>query len=352
MDVHAVLTPGLRAYERGDYVQALVAWEEPWKGLDPSWDAPQKELSLALIRLAGALHHQRQGREDSSRQLYDSARRLLAELPSPVLGVNVEHLRCTCPADPRDALESPPEIQGSRHRVPRHIWLRAALLVVLVVTGFAVLRWTPLAGFLTPDRLIALLTDLREAWWTPVALVGLYVVLCPVGMPASPLMLAGGFVFGALWGGVLNFVGTFLGAGSSFLLGRLLGRDLVVHLAGDRLQRVERVLHRRGFWTLVRVRFLPVPFPVVNYGAALAGVSAPRFMIASGLGLAPAVFIYTWFAAALARATASERGAVVVQMVLAVLAVLLLSFLPAVIRGRARRKRYRRILEERRARNA
>lgn len=356
MKIHPVLAPGLEAYRRGDYVAALIAWEAPWEGLDPSWDAEERELALALIRLAGALHHEREGRPDSSGDLYASARKLLEGLPPAVLGVDVEGLRGSMPPSPSEALASPPELEPVRGAglaaLPRRAVLRFLLLVALLALGFAAFRWSPLAQYLQPERVTALLEDLRRSWWSPLALLGLYAVLCPVGLPASPLILAGGFVFGTVTGGLLNFVGTFLGAATSYYAGRLLGRDLVEHLAGERLRKVERMLNRRSFWALTRIRFVPVPFPIVNYGAALAGVRAPLFLAASALGLAPAVFIYTFFASALARATAEERGAVMVQMGLAVLAVLALSFLPTLIRGWSRRRRYERILEKRRERQS
>lgn len=232
----------------------------------------------------------------------------------------------------------------------RRATFRFALLALVLAAGFVAVRWTPLAEYWDPEKLTALLEELRRTWWAPAALLGLYVLLCPAGVPASPLILAGGFVFGAFAGGLLNFVGTFLGAAVSFFLGHLLGRDLVVHLVGDRLRPVEEMLNRRGFWNLARVRFLPIPFPVVNYGAALTGMKASVFLGATALGLAPAVFIYTWFAAALAKATGEERGTVVFQMALAVVGILLLSFLPPLIRGWNRRRRYRRLKEERRSR--
>lgn len=232
----------------------------------------------------------------------------------------------------------------------RHALLRFTLLILLLAAGFVAVRWTPLAEYWDPQKLTALLEELRRSWWAPVALLALYVVLCPIGVPASPLILAGGFVFGSLFGGLLNFLGTFLGAAVSFFLGHLLGRDLVEHLGGDRLRRVETMLNRQGFWSLARIRFVPIPFPIVNYGAALTGVKAGVFLGATALGLAPAVFIYTWFAAALARATSEQRGAVILQMALAVAGILLLSFLPPLIRGWNRRRRYRRLTEERRSR--
>ncbi|HYO16869.1 MAG TPA: DUF309 domain-containing protein, partial [Thermoanaerobaculia bacterium] len=88
MAIHPALRPGLEAYRRGDYVQALIAWEEPWKG----FTGTDRELCLALVRLAGALHHERDGRRDSALHLYDSGRRVLEDLPPAVLGLDVGRL--------------------------------------------------------------------------------------------------------------------------------------------------------------------------------------------------------------------------------------------------------------------
>ena len=46
--------------------------------------------------------------------------------------------------------------------VPRHLLLRFLVLVAIVVTGFAVMRFTPIAHYLTVERLSALLTQLRQ----------------------------------------------------------------------------------------------------------------------------------------------------------------------------------------------
>lgn len=249
-----------------------------------------------------------------------------------------------------EELESEAELSAGSSL--RSAVIRFAALVSLAGVGAIVLFFTPLGEMLKEESLFAQwFHELRQAWWAPVALVGLYVVLCPLGLPASPLILAGGFVFGALYGGALNYVGTVMGAAASYGLGRLLGRDLVAHIVGDRFQRVETVLNRRGFWNIARIRFFPIPFPLVNYGAALAGVRASVFLGATALGLAPAVFIYSWFASALYRATGEERSGVLLQMGLAIAAVILLSFLPAVLRGWSRRRRYRRLIAERQGRS-
>lgn len=220
----------------------------------------------------------------------------------------------------------------------RRASLRFALLALLLAAGFALARWSPLGEHLTGEALMAFLDRLRGARWAPLALVGLYALLAPLGVPISPLVLAGGVVFGPAWGALYNFLGTMSGAALSHLLATALGRDLVVHLAGERLvARGEALLERHGFWTLVRVRFVPIPFAVVNYTAALAGFRLPGFLLASAIGLAPTMVIYTYFGHALVGVATENRQAVVGQLVVVIVLVFLLTFLPALARAWKRR---------------
>jgi len=343
--IHPVLRPGLEAYRRGDYVQALVAWEEPWKALT----GDDRELALALVRLAGALHHQQHGRPDSSAHLYASSREVLDRLPPAVLGVDVARLRRSLPDTVEAALAGKPDLRPAP-LVPRPLLLRFLTLVALVVTGFVVLRWTPLAESMTVEKISALFDRLRGTWWAPLALLACYVVLCPLGVPATPMMITGGVVFGAVQGSIYNLLGTFLGGAATYFLGRLLGRDFVLHLAGKKLKRVERAIARRGFWGMVGVRFLPLPYPLVNYCAALAGIRPSLFLTTTAIGLAPTVTLFTYFASTLSKLGAENRSGVYLQLAAASIGLLLLTLVPQVMAGRKRRTRYRTIREKRRAR--
>lgn len=240
----------------------------------------------------------------------------------------------------------------TRPRIPRRVLLRFALFLALLAAAFAAFRWTPLAGYLDRQVLTELFADLRQTWWSPVVLVVIYLVACPLGLPVSPLIFAGGAVFGAGWGALWNYLGTFLGAAVSYALALGLGRDFIRHLAHGRLQRVERALARQSFWSLVRVRFIPIPFPVVNFGAALAGVPPGRFLSSTAVGLLPTVSVYSYLAATLLRAAAGERGAALGEASLALALLFALSFLPRWIAGRRRRRRYRETLARRAARDA
>ncbi len=244
--------------------------------------------------------------------------------------------------------------QPEHHRrVPRHLLVRFVILVVVVGTGFAVLRWSPLADQLSWEQISATFDRLRGTWWAPALLLGAFAVLCPFGMPPTPLLITGAVVFGAVYGSIYNIVGVFLGAATTYLLGRHLGRDFLVHLAGERLKKVERFLRRHGgFWGLVGVRFVPLPFLLVNYCAALAGIRPGLFLSATALGLALTVPIFTWFAAAIARAASGDRGGIYIQMGVALTLLILINLIPRIWAIRQRRERYRQVCKTRRLRPA
>lgn len=216
--------------------------------------------------------------------------------------------------DVREPNVQEPAVPRSR----RTMMLRAAAFVVFVLAGFLAFRFTPLAEYLDEDKLLATFEALRHTWWAPLLLIGLYAVVSPMGVPVSPLMLGGGAVFGFLLGSLYNTIGLALGAALSYFLARQLGRDFVVHLTGGKLRRAEAIFAAHGFWPLVQTRFMPLPFAVVNFGAALAGIGAGRFLATTILGLIPATVMHTYFISALFE-TREGRGLVLLQYVVVIL---------------------------------
>ncbi len=196
--------------------------------------------------------------------------------------------------------------QPTKKRIPRSVWLRVAAWAAIIAVGFALVRWTPLGDLLTEERLKSLATELRGTWWAPLALIGLFASLAPTGLLMSPLIVAGA-VFGPFYGTVYNTIGLVLGALSSYFVARLLGRELVVRVAGKRLQRAEKLLERYAFWPLVHMRFLPIPFAVANFAAALAGVRLPLFLSTAVVGLIPSTLVHTYFIARLMEPGESQR---------------------------------------------
>lgn len=244
----------------------------------------------------------------------------------------------------------PPD-QPPGRRIPRPLLYRFIALVAIVGTGFAVLRWSPMAQYLNKEEILALFDRLRDTWWAPGLLVLSYFVLCPLGVPATPMMIAGGMVWGVVWGSVYNVIGIFLGAASTYWLGRVLGREFVLHLFGNKLRKVERMVARRGgFWSLAGVRFLPLPFVLVNYCAAFVGIRPALFLGATAAGLSLTVPIFTYFAHALSQAATGNRSGVYLQLAVAMALLALIILIPRLWQGRKRKERYLETLARRRSR--
>lgn len=188
-------------------------------------------------------------------------------------------------------------------------WVKALVFVLILVAAFLAVRYTPLGEMTSEERIRASLMDIRGIWWTPLVLLVLYAIVAPTGISMFPLTIAGA-AFGPIAGSLLNTLGIIIGAFTAFVVARALGRDFVVKVTGDRFRKAERLLNRQGIWPLIQIRFMPVPYPVVNFAAALSGVPLKRFMFASIIGLIPATLIHSYFIARLIYTNGAERAEV------------------------------------------
>lgn len=211
--------------------------------------------------------------------------------------------------------------------------IRALVLAAVLASAFAIARWTPLADWLHRDLIVQKLLSYREEFWAGPLLVGLFGLFGLVGLPVSPLMITGAAVFGVLGGWFYNLIGCVIGSIVSFGAGRWLGGDLIRRLVGPvRFEKMMRLWERHGFWTVFRLRFLPIPFPFVNYGAALAGIRFSTYVTASTLGMTISVGVWTYLFHTIFEATAGERSGVIARAVIALAAVVALTFVPALLR--------------------
>jgi uncharacterized membrane protein YdjX (TVP38/TMEM64 family) len=234
----------------------------------------------------------------------------------------------------------------------RAAFVRLAILAALVAAA-ALVAWR--AGFFElrdPRSLAAAVRRVRTAPAVAPLFVAVYAVVAAFGLPATPLTLAGGAIFGTALGSLLNWLGAVLGATGSFLLARHLGRDAFRRLVGrltggDRLGRLDALGERRGFATLLRLRLLPVvPFNVLSFAAGLAGVTLRAFVAATALGIIPGTIVYTYFADSLLAGVEGASRRAFVRAAVAAGLLLALSFLPPLVR-RLRRGGERGLRDER-----
>ncbi len=195
---------------------------------------------------------------------------------------------------------------------------------------------SPLRGELTMANAREFVGHLRGLWYGPLVFMAVFTVACILALPASVFVVAAGFIWGWLLGGVYSIIGGLAGAVASFYIGRFIGAGLL-----DRFGRLGRMVMRQvdhaGFRSLLILRNVPgIPFAVLNYGAGVAGVRMKDYLPATLLGITPAMFMFAYCSDALFNGSMSEGGALK-RLLLVCAAMLTIILLPQLVKRLTRR---------------
>ncbi len=114
--------------------------------------------------------------------------------------------------------------------------------------------------------------------------------------PAFIITFANAAIFGWLFGAILSWTSSMVGAAICFAIARIYGRDIVIKFTGNKvLKSMDRFFVKYGTNAILIARFLPfVPFDPVSYAAGLTPMKFKKFFIATGIGQLPATIIYSY----------------------------------------------------------
>lgn len=179
----------------------------------------------------------------------------------------------------------------------------------------------------------ALESRARDAGVTaPLLFVALYALGTVLFFPGSVLTLAGGAIFGPVWGTVYNLTGATLGATAAFLAARYLAQDWVTRRSGGFLKKLLDGVDAEGWKFVAFVRLVPLfPFNLLNYALGLTRIGLWHYILASYVFMLPGAIAYTYLGYTGREAVTGGEG--LVQKGLLALALLaLMAFLPRLIR--------------------
>ncbi len=131
----------------------------------------------------------------------------------------------------------------------------------------------------------------------------IYVLVTAFSLPGAAVMtLAGGAIFGLLWGTVIVSFASSIGATLAFLVSRYLLRDMVQTRFGDKLKAVNAGIEKDGAFYLFTLRLVPVfPFFVINLVMGLTPLATRTFYWVSQLGMLAGTVVYVNAGTQLAR---------------------------------------------------
>jgi uncharacterized membrane protein YdjX (TVP38/TMEM64 family)/rhodanese-related sulfurtransferase len=147
--------------------------------------------------------------------------------------------------------------------------------------------------------------------WAPVVYVTFYAAGTVVFLPGSLFALAGGALFGPVWGAALNLLGATIGAGIAFLVARYVAGDWVARKAAGRLKRLIGGVEAEGWRFVAFVRLVPLfPFNLTNYALGLTRIGFLQYLVTSFVCMAPGAIAYTWLGHAGREALAGDTSAI------------------------------------------
>jgi uncharacterized membrane protein YdjX (TVP38/TMEM64 family) len=127
----------------------------------------------------------------------------------------------------------------------------------------------------------------------PIVFVLAYALLTVFMVPGSVTSVAGGALFGPVWGTVLVLIGASLGAIAAFAIARGAGRQRVKRRLGRRLTDFDERLTGSGFVSVLAVRLVPIaPFNLSNYAFGMTGVFPRDYVTATVIGIVPGTIAF------------------------------------------------------------
>lgn len=173
------------------------------------------------------------------------------------------------------------------------------LLLLLIAAAIAAFFAFDLHQSLTLETLKARQADI-EAYRSanPVMAIAvyalLYITITGLSLPgATVLTLAGGAVFGLLWGTLIVSFASTIGATLAFLAARFVFRDAVKTRFEKRLQAIDEGVARDGGFYLFTLRLVPLfPFFVINLAMGLTALRTWTFYWVSQVGMLAGTVVY------------------------------------------------------------
>ncbi len=185
---------------------------------------------------------------------------------------------------------------------------RKILLLVALVAAVGVFFAFDLGRFLSLDYLKlsqAAFADLyaQHPWQVAAAYFAIYVAATALSLPGAAIItLAGGAIFGLLWGTVIVSFASTIGATLAFLVSRFILRSTVESRFGQRLAEINRGVEKDGAFYLFTLRLIPVvPFFLINLLMGLTRMKAFTFCWVSQIGMLAGTLVYVNAGTQLAR---------------------------------------------------
>ncbi|MEM7620531.1 MAG: TVP38/TMEM64 family protein [Pseudomonadota bacterium] len=179
--------------------------------------------------------------------------------------------------------------------------LKRFLPILVLVAVAALVYWQGWYKYLTIETLALnrefLRTYIENNFFIALlAYAGIYALTVALSFPGALLLtLAGGFLFGALAGGLTTVIAATVGATVIFLIAKTALAEPLAASAGKSIKKLKEGFQEDALSYMFFLRLVPIfPFWLVNLAPGILGVPLTTYLIGTFFGIMPGTFAYSY----------------------------------------------------------
>lgn len=203
--------------------------------------------------------------------------------------------------------------------------VKLAVFLLFLAAAVSLVEAFDVSRYLEHETLRALIQ--RYGALAPLIYLLVYAIAPAFFLPGLPITIAGGLLFGPLWGVVYTITGSTAGACIAFLISRYLARDWVAgKLKSPRWRRLDEGVEKHGWKVVAFTRLIPLfPFNLLNYAFGLTRIGFLPYAVTTFFCMLPACIAFIVFSSSLLDLV---RGRISPAFLLGVVLVALVSLVP------------------------
>ena len=134
----------------------------------------------------------------------------------------------------------------------------------------------------------------------PLLYILVYAVRPLIFFSAAVLTIAAGLLFGPVWGMIYGIIGGNLSAMVAYYIGRYFGEGVIdTESSENTIQRYAERMRNNPFESILTMRFIFLPYDLVNYLAGFLKIDWKPFLLATFLGSLPGALTFVLIGASI-----------------------------------------------------
>lgn len=162
-------------------------------------------------------------------------------------------------------------------------WVRILGLVLFLAFSIWLVQYTVVGDWLSLNNMQYMVA--QTGFWGVFIFIGLFVLTAILNVPGTAFFLLAILLFGYWQGAFLAYIGAFLGAWVTFLLGRGLGGKALTEIKNKTVRNLLEKVEVNPIRTLIVLRILVQFSPIVGYTLALTNIKQRHYLLGNMIGI-------------------------------------------------------------------